>query len=813
MNAKALLLKLLLLLMLTPYGRVRAQQGGGQFDQIGRALIIMLGDTHFEPLQNPQALNQRILDLYLASLDPDRVYFTQKDVDEFTLLYILNPNTSFDILLLRSQGTRPAEQIYNRFATRVAERTIYVEKIADKAAFNFEGDFQIPLDRSNAAWPADQLDANRIISLRIAHEILAEQFIHQDFAGQNLPLEAPKQPQPAKPQNKPNQPDKLEANASPKPTTSLPIATHQPAPPQEALDPLEKTPVAAPAPKPSDLARFRKTVKTRYQRFEQTVLAASKEEIAGIFFTAVAEAHDPHSNYLNTRQNERFEKELKNQLTGIGAELVADADGATRVSGILVGGPAHRQGRLQPNDRIVAVDPLSNGNIVDITFWPIQRVVNIILGAKNTSVTLFIENKKPGDSKRRRIIINRAEIELKEAAASAELIKIAQSEGPPKKIGWISIPSFYLDYEDQDPSVYSDVKRLVSRLKQENVDGIALDLRGNVGGPLEEAHRLVGLFVARGPTLQEFGQKGLLPSRPPNPIRPAYDGPLAVLTDRESASSSEILAAALQDHNRAILVGAASTFGKGTVQQKTPIAEFLRFVQNPAKAGELKVTIRKFYRVSGSATQLRGVVPHIILPCLQDGQEIGERYLKHALPHDNIKPALGFKPLPFTDLFLPVISEKSRKRVQSSPEFQYIREDTFELLKDRRDNLVSLNRKKRLADIAAQHTKQTTRNTERKTRFARTNWIDSQKFHFLRLNLDDLERERLFTVDRKRDSNAIIIRASGSENSDSENPDWPSGLDPAKRETIAILEDAIQAKRDEAELNRLKEDVENLVTP
>ena len=762
----SLTLKAAFLLALSFSGQIR---GETDFDEVGRAISFMMGDSHFQPLKDDKVLNRRILDLYLHTLDPDRLYFTKPDIDGFVRRYTVNPETSFDILLLRRKGTEPARQIYDRFATRVAQRTDYIEQFTDKAAFNFDDNKIVALNRKKAPWPIDMFDAQGIWSLRIQHEILSEELLHEE-------LETPHPEEPD---------DEL----------------------QEEEQSIQKIP---PRPKRDSP---RKIVKARYQRFEETVLSASKEEILDYFFSAVAQAQDPHSDYLSVKENKRFVRELKNQLTGIGAELASQPDGSTRVTGLIVNGPAHQQGVLQPNDRIVAIDSLNNGQITDITYSPIERVVGLILGRKNTTVRLIIQNQQPNDNERRPVVIRRNTINLKNAAASAEVVKIAQPQGPPKALGWITIPSFYLDFEDGDPSVYQDVKRLVTRLKKENVDGIALDLRNNGGGSLTEVPKLAGLFLPRGPVVQAVNQKGDVEVINSSPIRPQYSGPLVVITDHNSASSSEILVGALQDYNRAIVVGETSTFGKGTVQEKSGIANFLRFMHDPERAGDLKTTVQKFYRVTGSSTQLKGVTPHIIIPSLNDGIEIGERYLTHALLHDSIRPAKQFTSLPFRDLFLPVVAEKSRQRVQTSLDFKYIREDLIKLEAKRPKDFVTLNRQQRLGELASEKQETIRRNTERRSRFDDLEWWDNQRFHFLRLSLEDLERPVLVTVNRQRDSNAVILRAPITNDDLTTIPEWPSGIDPVKREALAILEDMVQAQQEDLELRELKRAVQEAQFP
>ncbi len=785
-------------------------------NDVGKALTIMLGDTHFEAFRFDDQLNLRILNLYLDTLDPEKLYFTQEDVNEFTNQYTGKSPDAFDILLLRARGMQPARDIYGRFATRVVERTEFIETLTDKAAFDFESDILVPRSRKNAPWPDDAFAAQRIWRLRIADELLTEELLQQELIerekkrwAQRIAEEFSRPVDPANPaplveegiaenEEKPANENEAKvgplapavAQNKPSPQAEEEAEKEEPIPPEiEIISPLQRLNIEKP----------REVLKTRYLRFKETVQTATDEEIADYFFSAVAQAHDPHSDYLSERENERFDQELRNQLTGIGAELASEPDGATRVTGILVNGPAHRQGQLQPDDRIVAIDPLNDNNVIDITYLPIERVVQLILGRKDTFVKLIIENRTVNDFERRPVIIKRGTIELKDAAASAEVINLTQENGKSIRLGWITIPSFYLDFEDADPSVYNDVKKLLSRLKRENVEGIAIDLRNNLGGSLAEVPRLAGLFLSRGPVVQAKDQKGLIEVLSSTPLRPEYEGPLMVVTNRNSVSSSEIFAAALQDYRRAIIVGESSTFGKGTVQEKMGVAAFLRFMQDPRNAGDLKTTVQKFYRVTGSSTQLRGVVPDIILPSIRDNSGIGERFLPNALPHDNIPAARSFRPLPVENELLNQVTTRSRDRVGNSPDFAELRDNLKRLKKDQHRNAVTLNREKRIAEAQKIREETITRIQTQRERFAETEKRDQQRLRILRLNLEDLERSQLELVDRENDSQAHILRKKKKENSPLTAPGWPSGLDPVKRESIAILEDFISLRRVKAE--------------
>lgn len=358
-------------------------------------------------------------------------------------------------------------------------------------------------------------------------------------------------------------------------------------------------------------------------------------------------------------------------------------------------------------------------------------------------------------------------------------------------MGWLHLPSFYVDFEDNDPSVSNDVQRLLDRLNKEKIDGLVIDLRRNGGGSLEEVRRITGFFIGRGPVVQIKDTFGRIESKEALFRRPLYDGPLVVLTDKSSASASEILAGALQDYNRAVIVGDSSTFGKGTVQQPMEIGRFFRFFEDNTRAGWLKATIQKFYRVSGSSTQKMGVVPDIILPSLTDALDVGEAYLKHPLDHDKIRKA-DYRPLDERVLFLPVLEERSGERVKSNQDFQYIVEDVERTKERIEKNEVSLNRAKREAELAESEARRKERNAERRKRFKEMEVADKKTFKFFRLTLDDLDSEKLEEVDREKDAEAFMRRAKDEAEDLDDTPLWPSGLDPVKRESISVLADLVE---------------------
>ena len=710
--------------------------GKTDFNDVGKVMVGMLKNKHFEGFEFNAEMTDKILEDYLQDLDPSKLYFTKEDVVGFEERFGSQSETRIDQLLVQERAMEPAGEIYSRFVERVRERVQFAQQVADNGKFSFDEDKNVMRSRRKADWAADDFAAQELWRLQIAEEVLSEQMRRE--------------------------------------------AIQHIAEVQGKEDPLkgEKSP--------------REAVKQRYERFLKDIEGADEEDVASYFFSAIARAQDPHTDYMSVRQMERFEASLQNQLIGIGALLQREDDGATKIIGLVVNGPADKQGELQLNDRIVGVDSLNDGNLTDTLYMKIDHVVELIRGQQNTEVRLKVEPADGAPGEVREIVITRDKVELKDEAASAELIRMSQPNGSQKLIGWITLPSFYFDFNDGDPSVFKDVQRLVSRLKNEKVDGIALDLRGNGGGALDEVVRMTGLFIGRGPVVQVKQGWGAVDSRESSMRKPLYEGPLIVVTDKTSASASEILAGALQDYNRAIVVGESSTYGKGTVQQPMDIGRYFKFFQDASRAGTLKATVQKFYRVTGSTTQLEGVVPDIILPSLTDALEIGEKYQDHALPHDLIAPARGFNPMNRDHLFLDKIAAKSKARVDKSVDFTYTEEDINRTKKRIAENKVSLNRKVRQGELDESEKRRETRNKERRERFAKVETEDAKEMSFFRLTLDDVEKDKLEEVDRQRDAEANMRVAKDKVADLDDTPDWPSGLDSVKRESIQILSDLIQ---------------------
>lgn len=408
-----------------------------------------------------------------------------------------------------------------------------------------------------------------------------------------------------------------------------------------------------------DQEEARKLLVKRYQTQIKQFEQRDSQDVLQIYANALASLYDPHTAYFSPRRNENFQISMSLSLEGIGAELTTE-DEYTKVIRVIPGGPADLHGSLKAEDKIVGVGQ-DEEDIVDVIGWRIDDVVALIRGAKDTSVRLeYIPAN--GDSSNTKIIkILRDKVKLEDKSAQSKILEVEQS-GKTLSIGVIEIPAFYMDFEAyraRDPNFKSttrDVYNLIKELKESKVDGIVLDLRSNGGGSLFEATSLTDLFIDRGPVVQIRDSNQRVQRNNRAYRAAAYDGPLLVMINRLSASASEIVAGALQDYGRALVVGSQS-FGKGTVQDVTPLSK-----------GQLKLTISKFYRVSGDSTQHRGILPDIEFPSTYDFEEVGESQQDNALPWDRIRRVPHTTK---TDLqpLIGALTENHTKRRRSDPDF------------------------------------------------------------------------------------------------------------------------------------------------
>jgi carboxyl-terminal processing protease len=434
------------------------------------------------------------------------------------------------------------------------------------------------------------------------------------------------------------------------------------------------------------------TIKRLSKRYDALLREGTEKEdmdVLEAYLNALTEAYDPHSSYFEPVEAQNFNiLALDHSVTGIGAVLRSD-DGYATIEEVIPGGPADLDKRLQPGDRILAVGQ-GTAEPVDAVDMNLNHVVEMIRGHKGSMVRLVVAPVGAPEGSAHKIYdLKRDEVSIKDAMAKAHILEHKLPDGTTQKFGVIDLHDFY---EKTSP----DVAKLIQRLKKEQVDGIILDLRGNGGGLLMQAADLTGLFVKPEPVVQIKSSDNTIEQLDPEESRQIYDGPLIVMVNKMSASATEIVAAALQDYGRAIIVGDQSTHGKGTVQQLYPLEQWMPigFPEQPG-AGSLKMTNKKFYRVAGGSTQQKGVTPDIILPSLLDAFELGETTLPYYLPWDTVPPA-NYEHLDLTAPYLPDLRANSAARVTASPDFNYLRQDIAYDKKQIDDKTVSLNEAVRL---------------------------------------------------------------------------------------------------------------------
>jgi len=446
-------------------------------------------------------------------------------------------------------------------------------------------------------------------------------------------------------------------------------------------------------------AKIRETLDKRYANYMDRIRQLNGEDVFQTFMNAYAMAIEPHTNYLGPRASENFDIAMRLSLEGIGAVLQRDDD-YTAIREIVPGGPAALSGKFKVGDRIVSVGQGDSGQLTDVIGWRLDDVVDLIRGAKDTTVRLEVLPVDAGpDGKHQLIALVRKKVAIEEQAAKSSIIDVKNGDVT-QHIGVISLPTFYEDFEarrrgDKDyKSATRDVAKLLVGLKEKNVDGVLVDLRNNGGGSLSEAIDLTGLFVGKGPVVQVRSANGRVEQGRNTQTPMTWDGPLEVLVNRNSASASEIFAAAIQDYGRGLIVG-EPTYGKGTVQN---LVDLDQMSQNEKPTfGELKMTIQQFFRVNGGSTQLRGVTPDISFPITADFDQNGEQAFDNALPWTSIATST-FEPTSDLKTIVPMLETRHEARTAGEKTWKAYQADIADLRKLRKDTTISLNEKTRRAE-------------------------------------------------------------------------------------------------------------------
>ncbi len=565
-------------------------------ENIGELVTQFIQKSHYNHVAVDDELSSKVLDLYVESLDRNRMYLLKGDVEFFeSYRHDLDD-------IVRSKPLDPVYEMFQVYQTRVRERlTFALTQLEKEPDFSTDESFQF--DRSEEPWVQSSAELDEIWRLRVKNDALA------------LALED---------------------------------------------EPWEK---------------IQEVLTKRYNGYLRRLNQVNNDDVFERFMNAFARTLDPHSSYLGPRNSEEYRIQMSLSYFGIGASLQTEDD-FVKIANIIPGGPAAADGSLKAEDRITGVAQGADGEVVDVIGWRLDDVVDLIRGPADSVVRLEIipANSLPGSPKKF-IDLTRGQVKLEEQAAKSEVITIPR-DGRDWSIGVIDVPSFYRDYralsngDKNYTSTTKDVKRLIGELEEQGIDGLVLDLRGNGGGHLTEATALSGLFIDNGPVVQLRNSNGRI-SRldDPDPVaRVAYNGPLAVLVNRYSASASEIFAAAIQDYARGVIVG-QQTFGKGTVQNLYSLDQYMR-PEGDKGFGQLTLTIGKYYRVTGGSTQHRGVDPDIPLASHINAELIGESVRDSALPWDTVQTTRYRSGTPLTET-IESLTASHAERAQDDPNVQY----------------------------------------------------------------------------------------------------------------------------------------------
>ncbi len=448
---------------------------------------------------------------------------------------------------------------------------------------------------------------------------------------------------------------------------------------------------------------IRETLSKRYDKMLSGLTKINSDDVFQYFMNAYTTSIDPHTSYFGKRAAEEFDISMKLSLVGIGAVL-QEKDEYTIIRELVLGSPALLSGKLKVGDRIVGVGQGKDGAIVEVMGWRLDDTVALIRGTEDSVVLLDVLPAEAGpDAEHKIISLIRKKISLDKSAAKKSIIEVKDGKAT-RRIGVISLPGFYQDFaahqrgDKNFKSATRDVSRLLEELKKENVDSVLMDLRNNGGGSLAEAIELTGLFIDKGPVVQQRDSAGKITVETDTHAGLAWNGPLGVLINRASASASEIFAAAIQDYGRGVVIGEPS-FGKGTVQSVVDLDQLVK--NEKPEFGELKMTIAQFFRINGGTTQLRGVTPDISFPTQADSSEFGESSYENALPWTQIKAA-DYTPAGDLTGVVPLLRAAHDIRISKDKDFQYLSEDIAEANNQRKKNLISLNEADRRKEREAQ---------------------------------------------------------------------------------------------------------------
>ncbi|MEN8661780.1 MAG: carboxy terminal-processing peptidase [Lentimonas sp.] len=618
-----------------------------------------------------------IIEAYVENFDYSRMYFTRSEIDDFIFRF----GDAMEEFLQKG-NLYGAFEIYGDYREHAEARTKWAYERLEQD-FDFTNDDIFAPDRREAEWPKDETEANDLWERRLKYELLNEMM--------SLASEAKNEDEADSETNEDNAVDdeasKESSKSSLKPSNPDLYADSE----DEKFDP---TKILRLLNDDAFVAKIlndaREKIHRRYERNLAYTLDREPPEVQEAFINAMTQLFDPHSTFLSADTLESFNSSVQNSFVGIGA-LLEDDDGICTIKELIPGGPAEESRLINPEDAILGVAQGKDGEFEDVVDMQLRYIVRKIKGEKNTIVRLLI---RPGDasdpSVRKDISITRDEVKLTANLASAKLISVPVDDKETIPVGVIELPSFYgnIGAGNTLTTTSDDVTELINKLREKGVQGLILDLRMNGGGLLSEAVRLTGLFIPIGPVVQVRDKDGRTDVLSDRDMGIQWDGPLIVLTSRFSASASEIVAGALQDHDRALIVGNSSTHGKGTVQEVYHMNNrpaFSWFKTAPTKPTTRpvasKITIKQFYLPDGSSTQVKGVPSDITLPSVNEFLPIGEDDLPHALVWDEVKPVNWMNdwkklniPSPQDPGLVKTLNAGTKERLDTLEEFQFLKQ-------------------------------------------------------------------------------------------------------------------------------------------
>ena len=596
-----------------------------------KSVAGIMDNQHLSKHDLDDEISKRAFDQFLRSLDPLKLYFLQSDIDVF-----MKHQTTIDDDARKGVGEFYLD-VYKTFLKRVDERVAMAHEEIDRE-HDFTVDEQMAADRDVLEYPKTAEEARDRMRRQIKYSMLL--------------LKSEKLAEAAHPSTEPARRKKLDEDPR--------VRLHR-----------------------------------RYDSIQKRHHQTDADEALETYVTAITSSFDPHTTYMAPKTLSNFDIVMSLKLEGIGAQLTLE-DGFTTITNVVPGGAADKDGRLKSGDRIVSVGQGVDGEMLDVVDLKLDDVVSKIRGNAGTIVRLGVQPAAGGET----VIYNvtRAKISLEDSAARSEVVESGKkADGSPYKIGYIDLPSFYLDMKgardrsDTYRSSTRDVRNILTSFREANVDAVVVDLSRNGGGSLTEAISLTGLFIDQGPVVQVKDPSGEVQVYQDEESGSAWNGPLVVMTSKESASASEIFAGAIQDYRRGIIVGDPSTHGKGTVQSLVDLGQLM--LDRPNFYGALKITIQQFYLPDGKSTQREGVLSDIVLPAITAAMDIGEADLDYALPSDEIRRA-GHQDYKMVDMnVLSQLRTKSAQRVKESEGFDKLLKRIELYRAQKAEKYVSLNEK------------------------------------------------------------------------------------------------------------------------